>query len=142
MEMTSTLQISNYLLGGNCTFTLYSKKLDKRYTYRVKKQLSKDDEPIFFCQVLYGPDNEKDYRFIGWIYEEDFTLRTSRKGACDITDTRFTMFKYFLQMLCTEEMLPEACEFIPSGRCARCGRKLTVPISVYNGFGPECRRHV
>jgi hypothetical protein len=24
------------------------------------------------------------------------------------------------------------------GRCGRCGRKLTVPESIHNGYGPEC----
>lgn len=31
---------------------------------------------------------------------------------------------------------------LESGRCARCGRRLTVPASIHRGFGPECYQRV
>ena len=38
--------------------------------------------------------------------------------------------------------LPEGYEARHEGRCARCGRALTVPESIDSGFGPECARKV
>src|SRR5208282_4542283 len=37
-----------------------------------------------------------------------------------------------------EGVVPDQLEFWPTTNCARCGRPLTVPTSVHNGFGPDC----
>lgn len=129
--------IMPFIQAGNSTFTLYSTKKDQRYTYKIK---AKDD--LFFAKVLYGPDNTKDYRYIGLFYRNDVTLRNSAKSACATKDMRFLMLKHFLEILCTEEKLPDTCQFYPSGRCGRCGRTLTTPDSIECGIGPECRRYL
>jgi len=40
--------------------------------------------------------------------------------------------------LSTASELPDQVEVWHEGRCARCGRRLTVPESISSGFGPEC----
>lgn len=133
----------NYVTGGNATFTLYSTKLDKRYTYKIRIDSKCEDR--FYAYVLYGQDNCSDYRFTGFFYKDNFTLRASkfdRDDAIYTSDDRFKMLGCFLQILCTEEELPETCIFYPSGKCARCGRMLTTPESIESGFGPECIKYV
>jgi hypothetical protein len=35
-------------------------------------------------------------------------------------------------------IMPDALEIWHEGRCGRCARRLTVPESIAQGFGPEC----
>lgn len=130
-----------FIQAGNSTFTIQSTKIDKRYTYKVN--VDKKNEDRFFVKVLFGPENTKDYRFLGWFYTNNLTLKSSIKSCiADPLDPRFSMLKYLLQFLCTEDELPDSCKFYPSGRCGRCGRMLTTPESVERGIGPECYRYV
>jgi hypothetical protein len=38
--------------------------------------------------------------------------------------------------------LPNIVEVHHNGHCARCGRMLTVPESLYTGFGPDCAQQI
>lgn len=130
------MNIKEYILGGNCTFTVLSTKLGERYTYKIQKDKKHDGR--YFCRVLYGPDNEKDYRYLGLFYSDSMKLTPSKRTAVDASGRRFKMLKYFLFYLYNDQPLPDTCKFYPSGRCARCGKKLTTPESIVRGFGPEC----
>ena len=133
----NTEQIMKFVQGGNSTFTLRSKNWKLRYTYNVK--IDKNDCNRFIAKVLFGPDNTKDYRYLGLFYRDNVTLRVGKlTTSIPRSDHRFSMLKVFLELLCTEKELPYTCEFYPSGRCGRCGRKLTSPESIERGFGPSC----
>lgn len=135
--------IIKYVIGGKAIFTLYSARLDKRYTYKIKVDKKKSDR--FYASVLYGPDNCNDYRYLGFLHDPDFTLRapkSTRDEPISREDPRFRMLECFLEIICTETELPKTCEFYPSTRCARCGRLLTTPESIECGFGPECIKYV
>jgi len=129
-------QILTFIQAGNSTFTLQSTKLDTRYTYNIKQD--KKCLQRFYVKVMYGNDNEKDYRFLGWFYEDNLTLRYSDKSCAKFCDSCFVMLKKFLEILCNCKELPATCKFYPSGKCGRCGRKLTTPESIERGVGPEC----
>lgn len=126
-----------YLLAGNCTFTLKSTKLDKRYTYKI--QQDKVNASRYFVKVMYGSDNERDYRFLGWFYTDDLLVRQSSK-SCEVGGKAYLMIRTFLQYFELDVALPPTCLFYPSGKCAMCGRTLTTPESVELGIGPECRK--
>lgn len=128
--------IANYLLAGKAIFTLYSSKLDKRYTYKIVQ--SRHKKTCYSAYVLYGQDNIEDYICIGYFYSDNpqpFALqgldRSTNKKA-------FAMLYYFLGFIRDNHPLPESCGFYPSNRCARCGRILTHPESITTGIGPKC----
>lgn len=133
--------IKQFVLAGNSTFTIKSTKVDKRYTYKVKKDKKDENNERYFVHVMFGADNTKDYRFLGWFYINSMDLMHSGKSSCTKTDLRFSMFLYFLKML-DMGVLKETCEFYPSGRCGRCGRILTTPESIERGIGPECYAYI
>lgn len=135
----TTQQMCEYVTGGRCVFTLQSTKIDKRYTYKIRAD--KKNANRMYVDVLFGPDNMDDYRFIGFFYKDDFVLRASKRETVRPDDNRFLMIKHFLRLICTSTMLPDTCKFYPSGRCARCGRLLTTPESIESGFGPECIKY-
>lgn len=53
-------------------------------------------------------------------------------------DVRAKGFAWFWRFLASGRTFPETFQFWHEGRCARCGRRLTVPDSIATGFGPEC----
>lgn len=126
-------QTKSFVLAGNVTFTLYSSKIDKRYTYKIKRDRSMNNR--YLVRVLFGPDNENDYRYIGIFYSDTMNLAKTNET---IRGKAFTMLRYFLKIVNGDYDWPETCKFYPSDRCGRCGRKLTTPESIERGIGPKC----
>ncbi|MBI4029115.1 MAG: hypothetical protein HY376_02010 [Candidatus Blackburnbacteria bacterium] len=81
---------------------------------------------------LAGPDNETD--FVGFAFVEGRELRVWRRYA-----DALALREAAQVLLGTSDLtaLGEAYA-MRSGRCYRCGRKLTVPISLHRGMGPIC----
>lgn len=138
--MMTNEQVKQYILAGNCIFTLYSKKLDTRYTFKI--QQDKNNEERYFAKVLFGPDNENDYRYIGLFYSDTLGLKTSSAAHIPYTAPQFVMLQYFLKIVQGEYPWPDTCQFYPSGKCCRCGRTLTTPESIESGIGPECKKYI
>jgi hypothetical protein len=137
-----------YVMGGNATFTLVSKRTGERFTYKAKtaaKDKNKNwstgnqDKSTYFVSVLSGPDNSNDYRYIGLLKQHgdghyDFvgTAKSPRESQS------FKGFKWFWNLLEQGCHVSNGIEFWHEGSCCVCGRKLTVPESVERGIGPEC----
>lgn len=140
--MTKEQIIENYITGGKAIFTIViksdvsDKEQAQRYTYKVTQAYY--DPKIFYVSVLYGSENTKDYRFLGFFNFDDFKLKSSKKAKVASEDRRFVVFDEFLYQVGCKGNLSEKYEFYHSGRCARCGRLLTTPESIAIGFGPEC----
>ena len=143
-------EIMNYILGGNATFTLVSRKTGQRFTYKVKsKPKDKDknwstgnqDRSLFFVSLLTGSDNENSYRYLGLLEARrfgGFEFRETAKSCARKGSPSFDAFAYCWHILDESASWPSQVEFWHEGSCCRCGRKLTVPESVANGIGPEC----
>lgn len=125
-----------YILAGKATITLVSGKTGARFTYRIS---AAPDNSAYFVGLLTGPDNSTDYKYLGRISRGIFWLgrKVPRPGdiARDAPSAR--AFDWAWRQL-AQGALPTALEIWHEGRCGRCGRKLTVPTSVAQGFGPEC----
>ena len=106
-------------------------------TIRVRTQ--EEDDSFMPGRVLLdylsGPSNESDYTGFahvtaeGWVsiwskHRENHSLRDAVKIL--LNNPQAAALGYAEQ----------------SGRCARCGRTLTVPTSIHQGFGPECATKV
>lgn len=138
-QLTTAAAAKTYVLGGNATITLRSKKTGQRFTYKV----SAPKEPgadIFFVGLLGGPDNVADYRYFGYIKREVY-WHGRAKAKVGVEAPSQKAFAWAWQKIVQGE-LPETLEVWHEGSCGRCGRKLTVPSSIASGFGPECVKHV
>ena len=122
-----------FMFGGSARFTLVSKKTGDRKTYRMKK--SKGVEPVYFAQLLTGPDNTADYTYLGFAKYGQSGLIPGRKG--NPAHPAYLALNWTMNRLAQGEM-PEMLEFWHEGRCSACGRVLTDPVSIERGFGPEC----
>lgn len=147
-QITDAADIAAFVTGGRSVFTVVSKRTETRYTYKVSK--AKDNDSMFFVSTLTGPDNGADYTYIGFFKADGEgkmrganygpgILIAGRKGNSD--DVRFRGLDYILSKV-VNGIAPDDAEFWHEGRCARCARPLTDPVSIERGLGPECATKV
>lgn len=130
--------IMQFVLGGKAIFTLKNAETGNRFTYRVDEKANPDKSVVYFVSLLAGPDNEADYTYLGWIKNRQFSLtKKSRMNGLTEQTPSVKAFSWAYSNF-TVGIVPEKLEFWHAGRCGRCGKKLTVPESIENGFGPEC----
>lgn len=102
-------------------------------TFRLRTQAL--DDPFMpgrqIIAYLNGPDNERDYVKFGHIQPSDGTLKVWKKH-----EDRVTLVKDAHAFMAD----PHGPNVLASIACYACGRKLTVPESVHNGYGPECAK--
>jgi hypothetical protein len=133
-----TENVLEFILGGKAFFTIVSERTQVRYTYRVVARKSSGAAgTIHFVSVLRGADNEKDYAYMGCILNgQRFVL--TEKSQISQSAPSYIAFAWLFDRLVANKKLPDGVKFYHCGKCARCGRKLTVPSSLETGFGPEC----
>lgn len=129
--------IKDYITRGRAIFTVESSKLQKRYTYKIIKYTNQENKTTYQCYRLYGPDNSKDYRFIGIFDKELLGFQPVRAN-----DLPTRLLIGFLKIIYCQSVIPQSCRFYMSNKCAVCGRQLTTPESIRRGVGPECFRRL
>lgn len=135
-----------FIVAGNATITVVSKRTGSRYTYKIKK--AKDSSGRFFVSTLTGPNNEVDYQYLGFfdvdlldgnpIVRRGQVLIAGRAGNAE--DIRFKGFDWLLTHTVEKGAVPDQATVYHEGRCGRCGRMLTTPESIASGIGPECAK--
>lgn len=129
----------DFILAGNAIFTVSSPELGHR-TYRVcKVEFGDGGDPFWFAKLLSGPDNTRDYSYLGRVRPETGKLTTTRKSPEGIESSE--AWKYLAGVLMAvwigEDL--DGIEVAHAGKCGRCGRLLTDPVSLELGLGPICR---
>jgi len=135
-KLETVSAVLGFILAGNATFTLVSKKTGVRYTY---KMVQREDNAPFFVSLLTGSDNESSYTYMGCIFTNQNVrqFRTTRASKIGTTAPSYIAFNWFFSKMMSGEM-PESVEVWHEGRCGHCNRKLTTPESVVSGIGPVC----
>lgn len=127
-----------FLLAGNAHATFVSLATGTRFTYKVAladRRPGDTKAPPHFVAVLTGPDN---YQYLGVIYGSKIFTH-GRKSRVSQDAPSALAFAWVWQRL-TAGRVPESVEVWHEGRCARCGRRLSVPTSIETGLGPECEK--
>ena len=127
--------IDSFVKAGRAVFTVLNEETGNRFTYRVKRHKRK--RSLYFVSVLTGSDNVHDYTYIGAIFGKEF--RSTKRSRVTEDALSFKAFAWFIRNVRT---LPNSVKVFHENRCGRCGRALTVPESVKNGFSPECIKKV
>ena len=134
--MKNIADIKAFIASGNATGTLVNHSSGNRFTYRFSTiNLEDPQQTRTFVHLLNGPDNESDYVYMATIFPEH-RLRITKKSSVTADTMSFRALFWFLRN--QREELPESLEFLHSGKCGRCGRKLTTPESIRIGLGPVC----
>lgn len=132
--------------GAPACFTVEFKKTGTRFTYYTELGKPKPgskwagQEPLRAVHVLTGPDNTRDYSFLGFLIphrgRHEYLHRSKRISgnaasvrAFDFWWTRIELGDGYRYATVWHE-----------GRCGRCGRKLTTPKAVKRGLGERCAK--
>lgn len=128
--------ILTYVLAGKAIFTLHNPLTDKSFTFKVSKPKECDK---WFVKVLTGPENTKDYSYLGFITADKKYIHGRGKAKIGVDAPSNKAFSWFMGKLTDgAEVNLGPAEVYPSCHCARCGRLLTHKESVTALFGPEC----
>jgi uncharacterized protein DUF6011 len=138
-ELTTPAVTVAFMLAGNAHVTFQSRRTDARFTYRIERAdpRSGDTRPApHFVSVLVGPDNGRNYKFLGTIFEGRVYAH-GRRSKIDPSALSAVAFAWVWKRLSAGQMHPELAVY-HEGRCGRCGRRLTTPRSIEIGLGPIC----
>ena len=140
--------------AGKCIFTVevppsFGLTLENppkpHYTFRVKLKKGDPDgkwkDDAYFVGLLTGPDNTRDYTYLGKLIPATGEVRMTPGSAfADDAWPVKIVRKVIARIYANDTQAIEAAGWTlhHEGRCCRCGRPLTVPESVESGIGPEC----
>jgi hypothetical protein len=130
--MTSEIQPGDrlaYALAGRSVVTLQGR--ESRFTFRIERNDREDARATHYVYVLNGPDNERDYRFVGGITAEGFYR--SEKSPIGADAPSVQAFAWWWRHVESPDVT-----VYHAGTCGRCGRMLTTPESIRTGLGPVC----
>lgn len=125
-----------FITAGKSTFTVLNPNTGNRFTYFVEKSKHSD---LFFVKVLTGPDNNRHYSYIGIL--KDGLFKITDKSKFNNSANSVKVFCYVLNKLKTNT-LDSFIEILHEGKCGKCGKKLTTPISIKSGYGPDCFKNL
>jgi hypothetical protein len=135
-----------FALSGNARMTLVSRKTGARFTYRIRSadqfrtrtgEIPRAGGVTHFVSVLTGPDNAKDYVYLGYLVGGGRRYVHGVKSRIDATAPSAHAFGWAWMRL-MDEQVPADLEVWHEGRCGKCGRALTTPESIASGIGPVC----
>lgn len=136
-QRISADKVKEYFFAGKAFVTLKNSTTQNRFTFKIKApKVQNVDKPIFFVHVLTGSDNEGSYSFMGTIFDKTNFVH-SKKSVLSQDAVSVKVIRGFLAFLHVDKV-PKDVEVWHEGKCGRCGRKLTVPESIYTGIGPDC----
>lgn len=134
--------IKKFYTAGNAIFTLkipadFANKFQtpNHYTFRIRK--CKKDR--FWVDLLRGPENTRDYSYLGELNPETGAIRKTAGSSYPETSWPFRLIRRVMVNIIndTPERLGQF-KVYHAGKCGRCGRRLTVPSSIESGLGPIC----
>jgi hypothetical protein len=136
---TEPRQASTVLNG---TYTMTSPKGGHR-TFSIKTQPadSKFAPGKRILALLTGPDNEANYTSFAFVTDQGITVWRSKRGKGrehSAYDWYATMLWSLARRGAESQWNAKGYELLVEGRCLRCNRKLTDPVSISTGLGPIC----
>jgi len=134
------MNTKQFIFAGNAIWTIDNGK-GEHFTFKVIKP--DEGTPferlgIYFVYVLNGPDNTKNYAYMGVFDTVNMSLSTTKGSKVFESAKSWKVAYWALNMVSREMPFPPGYRIHHEGKCGRCGRKLTVPSSVISGIGPEC----
>lgn len=125
--------IVNFLLGGRCECVIRNTDTQNSFKYIINVSGVSEDRGMFFVYVY--KDNKKVYAGFIRCSKDGFTYGQGKKGLLTENDIEVKALMYVLK---NSLRLPSCVEVMHTGKCSRCGRKLTNPESINIGLGPDC----
>lgn len=140
---------ATFVTAGHAIFTVVSKKTGTRFTFAVERAATETDadgnvtnpDRPWFVGVLTGPNNTKDYTYMGLIFPangQGTRFVHPRKSRISRDAPSAKAFSWFFAQLTNGGSNLDQVEIWHMGCCGRCGKALSVPESIAAGYGPIC----
>ena len=131
-----------FLLAGRALFTVSNPKAD-HYTFRVRGKES--EWPIgsgrmsmtYFVSVK-ASGGVYPYRYIGLLNKTTGDIKITAKSEFLPGTKEYDVAKWACNAVIALKQIPDGYHIEHAGRCGKCGRTLTDPVSIERGIGPEC----
>jgi hypothetical protein len=126
--------VERYITAGSVTAILISNDSGSHYSFHINEW--KKVPGMFFVEYKGETTQKVGYFKKGTGHNHDhwnFVIN----GSLFATDKPVLAFSYMLDCINNKRSFG-ALEVWHDGRCGRCHRQLTDPVSIETGFGPEC----
>lgn len=144
-ELTSET-LKNFIFAGNAIFTVINETTGNRFTFRIRKAgwgTSNVKSDIFYVSVLTGSDNNTCYSFLGSYFAGKSQMyHHSPKSKIGASAHSNKVIDWFFNFYTKNPNLYSTVKVYHSGKCGKCGKKLTTPDSIKSGLGPYCSNRV
>ena len=143
MMIDQSITDAKFFTAGRAIFTVDNGKAGsehKRFTFKITRKKFEDGREALFAKFLTGSDNESSssYSYLGKVDPFKLVCRPTRASKMKEDAAPFRAINWAMRLVAEGGTPPGNALIIHEGRCARCGRRLTVPASIILGFGPEC----
>lgn len=129
-----------FLLAGKALFTVDNGK--EHYTFKVRRKDStyrNQPQTTFWLSVKSThPRAKYGYALIGILNPETGTVKCISKSLFIPGSKEYDVAAWACQVVIRGKMIPERYDIQHAGKCGRCGKKLTDPVSIERGLGPDC----
>lgn len=131
------LKIHRYIHSGRGEVALIA-PTGKCHIYRF----SRPDDPAefpdgyIFCYIMH-----EDRRIYVGLLEKDGSFRTTRRSQVDKDTEAFRGAQYICMMAVSQDLVDRTpMKLVHTGKCCKCGRKLTSSKALREGIGKSCKR--
>ena len=130
--------IRDYCMGGNAIVTLAS-PTHVHHTYYIRAPWKEDkDEFASDIRFVYHKERNGRWTYVGEICNNGTKFRKTKSSRYYETDKIFKGAAYVVKMMNRDFETPMILQH--EGCCSRCGKRLTDPVSIQRGLGPNCYR--
>lgn len=123
----------NFIVAGHAIFTVSS--TTEHYTYKIESP----DKKKYYIRILTGKDNTKDYTYLGMMCPKTLKCFPTRASKYKLESKAFEVLNWAMKHIFHNREVPEGYKIQHEGKCGKCGRRLTDPVSIETGLGPVCR---
>ena len=141
---------NTFVTGGDAIFTVevppaFQATLNSKphYTFRVRrsKPTPQFPTPALFVSLLAGPDNTRDYQYLGMLNDTTGEARVTGKSKFTPDSVPVRLLNRVLAKVWANDhaaFQAHGFQLHHEGKCGCCKRRLTTPESIERGIGPEC----
>ncbi len=135
----------DFVLLGKVTLTIVLPS-GNHYTYAINhKEKSAQFDETWFVSLLTGPNNEGDYSYLGMLEPHNGNVRLTRASRYSADTLPVKLLNRVLARVWSGELdivKQHGYNVHHSGKCGKCGKKLTTPESIERGIGPDCFKNM
>ena len=130
-----------FLFAGRALFTVSNPK-GEHYTYRVRGRetewpLGSGKKRTSYFLSVKRDGGKWPYRYIGLV-NDNGTIKLTGKSEFGVGTREYDVARWAMTAVCASRTIPAGYSIQHAGKCGKCGRTLTDPVSIERGIGPEC----